>query len=264
MPSGDDFTFIDNEDAQGGGGLPQLFPDYREFTSGKVSDLDAQIVNSLRTKHPELIVTTVPANNVNFLQFAAAGYAQAELEADAEPVVRWRGFVGPGHRGGSGHLADSVFFARWRYTWNGEDFILYTVIEGISIIQYILKEPVGAETTTSHSSAVDSLMSTIGAWLTKEEPAVYVYDRYWMRSTKLWEEVRKAKWEDVILNPKMKKALTEVANKFFDNEAIYKEYGVPWKRGLIFHGPVGKSVAISKTRARRTDARRQETARRYL
>lgn len=109
-------------------------------------------------------------------------------------------------------------------------------------LQYILKEPIGDETTTSHSSVVDRLLSTIGAWLIKEEPAIYVYDGGWTRSTKLWDEVKKAKWEDVILNPKMKKALTEVANKFFDNEDIYKEYGVPWKRGLIFHGPVGMST----------------------
>ncbi|CAI6341833.1 unnamed protein product [Periconia digitata] len=245
MSSPDDFTFIDNEDARGGG-PPQLFPDFRNLTSGKVADLDLQIVTALRTKHPELIVTTVPAYNVNLLQFAAAGYAQAELDEDAEPVMRWRGFVGPGHRGGSGHLADSIFFARWRYTWNGESFILYTVLEGMSgIIQYVLKEPVGAETTTSHSSVVDRLISTIGAWLTKEEPAIYVYDRYWTRSTKLWDQVKKARWEDVILSSKMKKALTEVANKFFDNEAIYKEYGVPWKRGLIFHGPVGNGKTIS-------------------
>lgn len=171
----------------------------------------------------------------------------AELDEDAEPVMRWRGFVGPEHRGGNGYLADSVFFGRWRYTWNGESFILYNVLVGISIIQYILKEPVGTETTSSHSSVVDRLMSTIGAWLLKEEPAIYVYDRYWARSTKLWKEVEKARWEDVILNPKMKKALTEVATKFFDNEAVYKEYGVPWKRGLIFHGPVGKPCTRSWT-----------------
>ncbi|PVI01317.1 P-loop containing nucleoside triphosphate hydrolase protein, partial [Periconia macrospinosa] len=218
---------------------------FHHLTSGKVPDLDVQLVTSLRAKHPELIVTAVPAANVNFLQFAAAGYAQAELEEDAEPVMRLRGFMGPGHRGGNGYLADSIYFGRWRYTWNGENFILYNVLVGISIIQYILKEPVGSETTSSHSSVVDRLMSTIGAWLLKEEPAIYVYDRYWSRSTKLWKEVEKARWEDVILNPKMKKALTEVATKFFDNEAIYKEYGVPWKRGLIFHGPVGNGKTIS-------------------
>ncbi|KAF2683487.1 P-loop containing nucleoside triphosphate hydrolase protein [Lentithecium fluviatile CBS 122367] len=242
MATGDDFTFIENE---GHRGPPQLFPDYQQLTSARYADPDIQIITALRQKHPELIVTAVPGGNVNLLQFAAAGYAQAELDDETEPVIRWRGFVGPSHRGGSGGLADSTFFARYNYTWSGENFILYTALVGRFIMQYILKEPKAGETTMSHSAAVDRLLATIGAWLIKEEPAIYVFDGYWSRSTKLWEEVKKAKWEDVILDPKMKKALTEVANKFFDNEDIYKEYGVPWKRGLIFHGPVGNGKTIS-------------------
>ncbi|KAF9730528.1 ATP-dependent Zn protease [Paraphaeosphaeria minitans] len=242
MASADDFTFIDHDRPHD---PPQIFPNFQQLLNGKGFDPDVQIVTALREKHPELIVTSVPATNVNLLQFAAAGYAQAELGEDTEPVIRWRGFVGPGHRGGSGHLADAVFYGRYNYTWDDERFIMYTIIIGLSSMQYILKEPRGSETTTSHSSVVDRLLATVGAWLTKEEPAIYIYDSGWMRSTKLWEEVKKAKWEDVILDPKMKKALTEVANKFFDNEEIYREYGVPWKRGLIFHGPVGNGKTIS-------------------
>ncbi|KAF1974094.1 P-loop containing nucleoside triphosphate hydrolase protein [Bimuria novae-zelandiae CBS 107.79] len=242
MAASEDFTFIDND---GPHNPPQLFPDYKEMVNGKGFDPDVQILTALREKHPELIVTAVPTRNLNLLQFSAAGYAQAELDEDTEPVIRWTGFIGPSHRGGSGQLGDAVFYGKYNYTWNHERFILYTVVIGLLHIQYILKEPQGSETTTSHSSVVDRLLATIGAWLIKEEPAIYVYDGDWMRSTKLWDEVKKAKWEDVILDPKMKKALTEVANKFFDNEDIYREYGVPWKRGLIFHGPVGNGKTIS-------------------
>lgn len=244
MATVDDFTFIENDGLQGGG-QPKLFDDYHKFTSGKTTDLDVQIVTALRAKHPELIVTTVPAANCNLLQFAAAGFAQAKLDDDSEPVLRWRGFIGPAHRGGSGYLADSIFFARYNYTWNNENFILYTVLVGYGTLQYILKEPRENENPFSNSSAVSALLATIGAWLIKEEPAIYVYDGYWTRSTKLWKEVEKAKWKDVILDPKMKKALTEVASKFFDSKDIYDEYGVPWKRGLIFHGPVGNGKTIS-------------------
>jgi hypothetical protein len=244
MATGDDFTFVESEGMQGS--KPRkLFDDYQSFTSGKVTDLDTQIVTALRAKNPELTVTTVPGNNCNLLQFAAAGFAQAELDNDAEPIVRWRGFIGPAHRGGQGFLADSIFYARYNYTWNTENFVLYTVRVGYSSLQYILKETRGDETPLSNSSVVSSLLATIGAWLIQEEPAIYVYDRYWTRSTKLWEEVKKAKWDDVILDPKMKKALTEVAEKFFDSKDIYDEYGVPWKRGLIFYGPVGNGKTIS-------------------
>jgi hypothetical protein len=179
------------------------------------------------------------------LQFAAAGYAQAELDADAEPVLRWTGYIRPRHRDGTGTVGDSVFFGRYNYTWNNENFILYTVLLGRTFLQYILKEPVGDETPKSSSSVVRALLASVGAWLTKLEPAIYVYDRYWARSTDLWKEVQKANWDDVILDEKMKKALTSVASKFFDNKDVYEDYGVAWKRGLIFHGPAGNGKTIS-------------------
>lgn len=75
-----------------------MFPDFKELVNGKGFDPDVQIVTALREKHPELIVTTVPGGNVNLIQFAAAGFAQAELDNDSEPAIRWRGFVGPSHR----------------------------------------------------------------------------------------------------------------------------------------------------------------------
>jgi len=112
MGSTDDFTFIESEGTRGS--KPQkLFDDFSNFTSGKTTDLDVQIVTALRAKHPELIVTTVPGSNCNLLQFAAAGFAQAQLDEKAEPVIRWRGFIGPAHRGGSGctyGLATSSMF----------------------------------------------------------------------------------------------------------------------------------------------------------
>ena len=53
----------------------------------------------------------------------------------------------------------------------------------------------------------------------------------WMASKALWQEVAKAKWEDVILDKQMKKELQEIATRFFDSKEIYDGLGVPWKRG---------------------------------
>ncbi|KAL8730217.1 MAG: hypothetical protein Q9166_004194 [cf. Caloplaca sp. 2 TL-2023] len=43
----------------------------------------------------------------------------------------------------------------------------------------------------------------------------------------------------------MKKTLVDLMTKFFDSEDIYKSLGVPWKRGVIFHGPAGNGKTIS-------------------
>lgn len=187
----------------------------------------------------------IPAGNVNLLAFAAAGYAQAELDLDDEPIVRWRGYSPPSTRHGSGGLAESRFFAKYRYTWNSEDFILYSVVVGLQTLQYVLKEPHGNETTLSNSAIIDKLILTIGEWYTIDEDIIYVYDGYWSASKTLWKQVQDASWDKVILDPKMKKDLVDVSGKFFDSKDVYEEYGVPWKRGLIFHGPVGNGKTIS-------------------
>lgn len=214
MAAPETFTFVERETS----GLPRVFEDYKELTSAKIAALDVQITAKLRARYPGMIVTAVPAVNVNLLQFAAAGYATAELDTEADDVARWRVFIPPPPRGGQGHLADFVVFGKYNYKWNDENFILYNAVIGILSAQFIVKEPKDGESAESHSSATDSLLATIGAWLTREIPAIWVYDGYWTRSSKLWDEVQKANWGDVILDKKMKDALTGVAKKFFDSK----------------------------------------------
>lgn len=43
----------------------------------------------------------------------------------------------------------------------------------------------------------------------------------------------------------MKIELQEAAEKFFDSKDAYEDLGVPWKRGLMFHGPPGNGKTIS-------------------
>lgn len=173
---------------------------------------------------------TIPTTNVNLLQFAAAGYAVANLETtEDDPIIRWRGFVPPVHRAGQGSLGESRFFAKYRYSWNNEQFILYTVQVGYNQIQYVLKEPRDGESTLSNSVVTDALIGTTGKWMTADEDIIYVFDGYWSKNKNLWKQVQKASWDSVILDPKMKKALTDVSGKFFDSKDVYEEYGVPWK-----------------------------------
>jgi hypothetical protein len=85
---------------------------------------------------------------------------------------------------------------------------------------------------------IDDLLVHIGLWLSDEKLAIYVYDGYWKRDLKLWDQVKKATWDEVILDPKMKKALVEVANKFFDNKDIYDSdvHGGSGLRGVSLGG----------------------------
>lgn len=185
-------------------------------------------------------------STVSLLQFAAGGNATADLDITDESVQRLRYFyAGNSRRGVPDQLVEGRTFAKYNYKWGVEYFIVYIVQIGYVQLQYILKEPAEGENVMSRNGVTDALIGTIGKWQKPDDKYVYVYDGFWQMSRPLYDEVVKARWEDVILNEDMKKTITELMHKFFDSEDVYKDLGVPWKRGVIFHGPAGNGKTIS-------------------
>ena len=169
---------------------------------------------------------------VRLLAFAFAGHATATLDIVDESVLRTRYVFGTS-------LGESRSFAKYLYKWGDEYFIVYIVDIYYSTYQYILKEPSNGETVMSANSKTDEMLKEIGKWQIPPplgDKWVYVYDGYWFRSKAMYEQVKNASWDDVILNENMKKEITNLMHKFFDSRDIYKNLGVPWKRGVIFHG----------------------------
>ena len=167
------------------------------------------------------------------------GNAFAELDIIDEVVQRFRSYYpGNPYQGTTETLVESRTFAKYKYKWGEEYFIVYIVQFGFTVLQYILKEPGDGETTMSTNSVTDNLVLTVGRYFHKDDDkTIYVYDGYWRMSRPLYDEIQKARWEDVILNETMKKTLTDLMEKFFDSKEVYQDLGVPWKRGVIFHGP---------------------------
>ncbi|KAH9908511.1 P-loop containing nucleoside triphosphate hydrolase protein [Xylariomycetidae sp. FL2044] len=245
--SADTFAFIERGVGLGDhdDGPPRLSDTFNELTSGKVSSPFTQLLAKLRKEHPGYVVTFANPQNLNLVAFAAAGHATATLDTEDESLVRMRFWEQSSQRGGIGHLVDSTTFARYSFHWGREDFILYVVVIGFSAAQYILKERVPGEGQLSHSVVTDTLLAQVGQWQYKERKGVYVYDGYWYLDAKLYDQVQKASWDKVILDPDMKKDLSRVSRRFFDSKSVYEELGVPWKRGIIFYGPAGNGKTIS-------------------
>ncbi|KAI4185063.1 MAG: hypothetical protein LQ348_004430 [Seirophora lacunosa] len=220
----------------------QTFDDYVDVKSGKDYDLNVYLQAALRRQYPELALTVTRSSNVNLLAFAFAGHATATLDIVDESVLRTRYFTG------SSSLGETRTFAKYLYRWADEFFIVYVVQMYYTQMQYIFKEPSEGETVMSSNGKTDELIRTVGEWQIPPPPGdkwVYVYDGYWFRSKALYEQVKNASWDDVILNERMKKRITGLMHKFFDSRDIYKNLGVPWKRGVIFHGPAGNGKTIS-------------------
>ena len=90
------------------------YGDYVDILSAKSADVDLQFSSRLRKEYPEMIVTTVPGSNIDLILFANLGYASYELEVNDDNVSRWRGYIGPGPRGGEGYLGEIINYARYK------------------------------------------------------------------------------------------------------------------------------------------------------
>ena len=96
------------------------------------------------------------------------------------------------------------------------------------------------------SNTNDLLLLAAGKWTNEIHDSVLVFDGgYWQQSRELWLAVQDAHWSEVILAESMKKSITGEISKFFNSKQRYKNLRVPWKRGLIFHGPPGNGKTIS-------------------
>lgn len=83
-------------------------------------------------------------------------------------------------------------------------------------------------------------------WTKDLHDDVYVFDnQMWRESKKLYLDVKKSSWDDVVLDPAMKKNLVQDVISFFDNRELCESLNVPWKRGVIFHGVPGSGKTIS-------------------
>jgi transitional endoplasmic reticulum ATPase len=92
----------------------------------------------------------------------------------------------------------------------------------------------------------DALILAAGKWTSQLHDEIFVFDDgHWSKSRELFRSVAGSSWSDVILSPDMKKGLIEDVQGFFDNQALYKQFAVPWKRGVILHGVPGNGKTVS-------------------
>jgi hypothetical protein len=220
--------------------------EYFKHSSAERVNTNAVITQALRKEYPELHLTIVPTFPCNLLAYAQAGFAGlAPIDNEKDRLV-WRGYVAPANRlhGGAGALADSVKFAKYLLDWQGKEYVMYYVdgsdgmeYWGHDAFQYLLSPSV---------EATDRLILEAGQWNSILHDEIWVFDQgYWQKSAELFESVKKASWDDVILKKDVKNAIINDVQTFFDSQDTYERLKVPWKRGVIYYGPPGNGKTIS-------------------
>ena len=193
----------------------------------------------------------VNQNNCQLLSYAAAGHATVEPVADKDSALAtlsWRVYAPPARRldGETGALYEQPVFAKYLYRWQGHQFIVYffDCRDGDGSYPQIRNFYI---LTPHHNIALaDQLIFEAGKWSNELHEEILVFDQgNWSKSKELYATVRDARWENVILDEKMKKAVIEDHLSFFRSRDTYTSLKVPWKRGIIYHGPPGNGKTIS-------------------
>lgn len=217
-----------------------VFDDFKSHNSGLRVSTHVALVTSLRRRYPDWTVTITNAYSTDLIAFAQAGQATAELDTRDESLVsrvhhikRDRVSEEPGI------TSDDVHFGKYDYQWNSHKFIVYTSdLQGDgSYKNYYILHKRGHELVDGRCPLSDDLIAAAARWNTSVHDEILVFDQErWSKNSELWASVQNSSWDDVIMDKDLKETLVSDVQGFFDCREDYKEFGVPWKRGVILHG----------------------------
>ncbi|RYC86335.1 hypothetical protein BFJ63_vAg10858 [Fusarium oxysporum f. sp. narcissi] len=227
---------------------------YFEHSDGKRINTDLVFTAALKKQYPELTLVVVPqysdmGSSCNLLAFAGAGYATVtpiQDKGDLPSSLEWTVYLPPARRmdGNKGYLGEAPIFGKFLYQWEGEEFIVYLADGRDGSESYPQLKNYYILTADVHKA--DQLVLTVGSWASDLHNEVWVFDQgFFHKDRELWESAQKSTWESVILDEDMKKSLINDHISFFESRQTYASLGVPWKRGIIYHGPPGNGKTIS-------------------
>ena len=81
---------------------------------------------------------------------------------------------------------------------------------------------------------------TVCEWSAEVRGEILVFDGgYWEKSEELFNSIKAASFDDLVLPPALAEELQNDLPRFFAARETYERYGVPWKRGVLLIGPPG-------------------------
>ncbi|CCM05578.1 uncharacterized protein FIBRA_07805 [Fibroporia radiculosa] len=235
-------TFEDDFSPPRDKGTDPLYDIWVDQASAKFHDPGSFGARTLRKLYPShSVVLFTDGANIGFL-----GFPGALIKPVSPPeLITSLAFVPFARRAAAqvpGRLVDQVKFGSFSVAWDKYDFLLY-----------IVKYPQGFGEVTQHyllhegpEDPVRALLLAAGAWKNQLHSEVLIFNNgMWTKNHELWQEIQKADWDDVILKQEFKDAMRKDINGFFDSEDLFKSLAIPWKRGIIMHGPPGNGKTIS-------------------
>jgi AAA+ superfamily predicted ATPase len=120
-------------------------------------------------------------------------------------------------------------------TWQDNAFsvLMITLPSGMFSQQYVWIAGVDKET-------VERFVVTVIEWNMETHGDVLVFaDEMWQKDQHLAESIKSSTLDNLVLAGTLKDDLFADLQRFFASEAVFKQYGVPWRRGILLLGPPG-------------------------
>lgn len=86
----------------------------------------------------------------------------------------------------------------------------------------------------------EDFLDAVCQWSFDVRGEILVYrEGYFEKDKDLFDEIRGATFDNLILRDTLKEAIQKDFTQFFNSRETYERYGIPWRRGAIFTGPPG-------------------------
>ena len=86
----------------------------------------------------------------------------------------------------------------------------------------------------------EDFFAEVCEWTSEVRGEVLIFqDGEWVKNKELFEEIKSARFDNLILAGKLKDEIWNDFGQFFVSREVYDRYRIPWKRGVLFIGPPG-------------------------
>ncbi|HVT12042.1 MAG TPA: ATP-binding protein [Fimbriimonadaceae bacterium] len=119
--------------------------------------------------------------------------------------------------------------------WQGEEFQLVAIgqYQGHcrTMRHYLLGET---------EEVTRAFFDEVCLWNAEVRGEVLVFDQgHWYKSSDLYDSIQSASFDNLVLEGTLKEDIQEDISGFFKAKEVYGQYGIAWKRGILFLGPPG-------------------------
>ena len=142
--------------------------------------------------------------------------------------------IGPNAAAADQALIDRAKNAWLEVQWHGSTFdvVIMNWFEGRPVCHYWI---LADDTETARA-----FLREVCQWNAEVRGEVLVFDGgCWSKDAMLFESIKGATFDNLILKGELKQTVRADLQQFFASRELYEEYGVPWKRGILFVGPPG-------------------------